>query len=159
MKKIYLFFFTLLLLIIIFPNLSISQPALKVGALIPYSGRWGDSGRECARGMLDAARWLNQREGVSGRKLEIILIDDTSQPAETMAAYRKLNEADRILVLYMYSTETALALVPHFHYDRIPTFISSLPSQFANRLQISICFLNHADPSRFSKNSNEFHFG
>jgi branched-chain amino acid transport system substrate-binding protein len=131
MKKIYLFFFTLLLLIIIFPNLSISQPALKVGALIPYSGRWGDSGRECARGMLDAARWLNQREGISGRKLEIILIDDTFQPAETMAAYRKLNEADRILVLYMYSTETALALVPHFHHDRIPTFISSLPSQFA----------------------------
>jgi branched-chain amino acid transport system substrate-binding protein len=131
MKKIYLSFFTILLLIIIFPNLSISQPALKVGALIPYSGRWGDSGRECARGMLDAARWLNQRQGISGRKLEIILIDDTFQPAETMAAYRKLNEADRILVLYMYSTETALALVPHFHYDRIPTFISSLPSQFA----------------------------
>lgn len=132
MKKIYLFFFTLLLLIIIFPNLSISQPALKVGALIPYSGRWGDSGRECARGMLDAARWLNQREGVSGRKLEIILIDDTSHPAEFMAAYRKLNEADRILILYIYSTETALALAPHFHFDRIPTFISSLPSQFAN---------------------------
>lgn len=132
MKKIYLFFFTLLLLIIIFPNLSISQPALKVGALIPYSGRWGDSGRECARGMLDAARWFNQREGVSGRKLEIILIDDTSHPAEFMAAYRKLNEADRILILYIYSTETALALSPHFHFDRIPTFISSLPSQFAN---------------------------
>lgn len=131
MKKIYLFFFTVLLLIIIFPNISISQPALKVGALIPYTGRWGDSGRECARGMLDAARWLNQREGVSGRKLEIILIDDTSRLAETMAAYRKLNEADRILSLYIYSTDTALALVPHFHYDRIPTFISSLPSQFA----------------------------
>jgi branched-chain amino acid transport system substrate-binding protein len=140
MKKIYLFFFTLLLLIIIFPNLSISQPALKVGALIPYSGRWGDSGRECARGMLDAARWLNQREGVSGRKLEIILIDDTFQPAETMAAYRKLNEADRILVLYMYSTETALALVPHFHYDRIPTFISSLPSQFATASKYPYAF-------------------
>jgi branched-chain amino acid transport system substrate-binding protein len=81
--------------------------------------------------MLDAARWLNQREGVSGRKLEIILIDDTSHPAETMAAYRKFNEADRILILYIYSPDTALALVPHFHYDRIPTFISSLPSQFA----------------------------
>ena len=53
-------------------------------------------------------------------------------PAETMAAYRKLNEADRILILYIYSTETALALLPHFHFDRIPTFIGSLPSQFAS---------------------------
>jgi branched-chain amino acid transport system substrate-binding protein len=82
--------------------------------------------------MLDAAKWFNQREGVSGRKLEIILVDDTSQFVETMAAYRKMNEADRILTLYIFSTDTALALVPHFHYDRIPTFISSLPSQFAN---------------------------
>jgi branched-chain amino acid transport system substrate-binding protein len=125
-------FLLVLLLILILPNISFSQAALKVGALIPYSGRWGDSGRECARGMLDAAKWLNQHEGVSGRKLEIILIDDTSQPAEFMAAYRKLNEADRILILFIYSTETALALAPHFHYDQIPTFVSSFPSQFAN---------------------------
>jgi branched-chain amino acid transport system substrate-binding protein len=156
MKKIYLSFFTLLLLIIIFPNLSISQPALKVGALIPYSGRWGDSGRECARGMLDAARWLNQREGVSGRKLEIILIDDTFQPAETMAAYRKLNEADRILVLYMYSTETALALVPHFHYDRIPTFISSLPSQFATASKYPYVFSITPTPLDLAKIAMNF---
>ena len=156
MKKIYLSFFTILLLIIIFPNLSISQPALKVGALIPYSGRWGDSGRECARGMLDAARWLNQREGISGRKLEIILIDDTFQPAETMAAYRKLNEADRILVLYMYSTETALALVPHFHHDRIPTFISSLPSQFATASKYPYVFSITPTPLDLAKIAMNF---
>src|SRR4030043_1513756 len=118
--------------VFILPNISFSQPALKVGALIPYSGRLGDSGRECARGMVDATKWFNQREGVSGRKLEILLIDDTSQPAEFMAAYRKLNEADRILILFVYSMETALALPPHFHYDQIPFFVNSFPSQFAN---------------------------
>jgi branched-chain amino acid transport system substrate-binding protein len=126
--------------IFILPNISFSQPAFKVGALIPYSGRWGDSGRECARGMADAAKWFNQREGVSGRKLEILLVDDISQPAEFMAAYRKLNEADRIPILYLYSTETALALAPHFHYNRIPTLISSLPSQLANTSKYPFVF-------------------
>lgn len=145
-----------LLLIMMFSNISSSQPSLKVGALIPYSGRWGDSGRECAKGMLDAARWLNQREGVSGRKLEIILIDDTSQPAETMAAYRKLNEADRILLLYMYSTETALALTPHFHFDRIPTFISSLPSQFANASKYPYVFSITPTPLNLAKMAMNF---
>jgi branched-chain amino acid transport system substrate-binding protein len=134
MKTLSSFLFVLLLILML-PDVSFSQPALKIGALIPYSGRWGDSGRECARGMLDAAKWLNQHEGIAGRKLEIILIDDTSQPAEFMAAYRKLNEADRILILFIYSAETALALAPHFHYDQIPTFVSSLPSQFANASQ------------------------
>jgi len=120
------------LLIFMFPKIGFSQAPLKIGALIPYAGRWGDSGRECARGMLDASKWLNQHEGIAGRKLEIILIDDVSQPTEFMAAYRKLNEADRILTLFIYSAETALALDPHFHYDKIPTFVSSFPSQFAN---------------------------
>jgi branched-chain amino acid transport system substrate-binding protein len=122
----------MVLLVIVFPDLSISQTALKVGVLIPYTGRWGDSGKECAKGMSDAAKWINQREGVFGKKLEMTLIDDTSQVAETMAGYRKLNEADRILILYIYSPETALSLLPHFQYNRIPTFINSLPSQFSN---------------------------
>ena len=95
--------------------------------------------------MLDAAKWINQREGVFGRKLEIILIDDTSQPAETIAAYRKLNEADRILLLYIYSPETALALVPHFHFDRIPTLRQFVAFSVCQRLQISICFFNYSD--------------
>ena len=149
-------FLLVLLLIIMLPNISFSQTPLKVGALIPYTGRWGDSGRECARGMLDAAKWLNQREGVSGRKLEIILIDDTSQPTEFMAAYRKLNEADRILILYIYSTETALALAPHFHFDRIPTFISSLPSQFANASKYPYVFSITPTPLDLAKIAMNF---
>ena len=106
--------------------------------------------------MLDGARWLNQREGILGRKLEIILIDDTSQPAETIAAYRKLNEADRILLLYIYSTETALALSPHFHYDRIPTFLSSLPSQFANASKYPYAFSITPTPLDLAKIAMNF---
>jgi len=103
-----------------------------MGALIPFSGRWGDSGKECAKGMLDAAKWLNQRGGIFERKLEILLIEDTSQTAETMAAYRKLNEADRIPLFYIYSTETSLALLPHIHFDRIPTLAGFLPPDGSN---------------------------
>jgi branched-chain amino acid transport system substrate-binding protein len=106
--------------------------------------------------MLDAAKWLNQREGVSGRKLEIILIDDTSQPAETIAAYRKLNEADRVLLLYVYSIETTLSLVPHFHYDRIPTITSSLPSQFANAPKYPYIFSINPTPLDLAKIAMNF---
>jgi branched-chain amino acid transport system substrate-binding protein len=106
--------------------------------------------------MLDGAKWLNQREGISGRKLEIIPIDDTSQPAETIAAYRKLNEADRILLLYTYFTETALILSPHFHYDRIPTLISSLPSQFANASKYSYAFSITPTPLDLAKIAMNF---
>ncbi|HSB06659.1 MAG TPA: ABC transporter substrate-binding protein [Thermodesulfobacteriota bacterium] len=122
----------ILLFLSIFIDSGYSQPSLKVGALVPFTGRWGDSGRECAKGILDAGKWINHKGAVFGRKLEILLIEDTAQIAETMAAYRKLNEADHILLLYIYSTETALALLPHIHFNRIPTLVSSLPSDLAN---------------------------
>jgi branched-chain amino acid transport system substrate-binding protein len=150
MKKLLIFLFFPLLLAI--PDSVLSQTAIKVGALIPFTGRWGDSGRECAKGMLDAGKWLNQRGGIYGRKLEISLIDDTSQAAETVAAYRKFNEADRILLLYIYSTETGLALLPHIHFSRIPTLISSFPSpQLANPAKYPYVFSIVPTPLDLSK--------
>ena len=116
------------------------QPPLKVGALIPFTGRWGESGRECARGIGDGGKWINQRGGVFGRKLEILLLEDTPQPAETIAAFRKLNETDRILLLYLYSTETALTLLPHLQLYRIPVLISFLPGDLAYPSKNSLLF-------------------
>ena len=110
------------------PRSGLCQSAMKVGALVPFAGRWGDLGRECARGLQDGARWINQQGGIFGRRLEILVIEDTFQVAETVAAYRKLNEIDRILVLYTYSAETAINLQSHIHFNRIVTFASFLPS-------------------------------
>ena len=138
--KILSFSFSVLLLFTIIPTSVSSQPSLKVGSLIPFTGRWGDSGKECAKGMLDAGKWLNQRGGIFGMKLEVFLIEDTSEPAEIVAAFRKLNEADQILLFYIYSTETTLALLPHIHFNRIPTLSSSFPSHLANPVKYPYIF-------------------
>jgi len=113
-------------------NTSTAQSVLKVGTLIPFMGRSGDAGRECVRGMLDAARSLNQRGGVYGRRLEILLVDDTFQTAEMVAAFRKLNEADNVPLLHIYSSATAQTLLPYIQLSRIPTVVGSLPSPLAN---------------------------
>jgi branched-chain amino acid transport system substrate-binding protein len=131
-KTLLIFISPLLFLSLIIPGIGYAQAPLKVGSLIPFTGRWGDSGKECAKGMLDAGKWLNQQGGIVGMKLELFLIEDTSEPAETVAAFRKLNEADQILLLYIYSTETALTLLPHIHFNRIPTLASSFLPHLAN---------------------------
>jgi branched-chain amino acid transport system substrate-binding protein len=122
----------LIFVLALLPRIGFTQDSLKVGALVPFTGRWGDSGRECARGLLDAGKWINQRGGIFGKKLEIILIDDSSQPAEFIAAFRKLNESDRILLLYLYSIETGLALLPHISLQRVPTLTSSFSNLLAD---------------------------
>lgn len=132
MKKHSLVFTFLLLFLVIDSSPIFSQESLKVGALVPFTGRWGDSGRECGRGILDASKWVNQRGGIFGKKLDLILIDDSNQPAEFLAAFRKLNEADRILLLYLYSSETGLALMPHINLHRLPTLTSSFPAHLGD---------------------------
>jgi branched-chain amino acid transport system substrate-binding protein len=151
MKRFPVFLILILLIIIIFSDKGLSQTPIKMGALIPFTGRWEDSGRECAKGVLDAGKWINQRGGIYGRKLEISLIEDTSQPAEFVAAFRKLNEADRILLLYIYSPETGLALLPHIHFNRIPTFISSSTSDLANTGKYPYVFSITPTPLDLSK--------
>jgi branched-chain amino acid transport system substrate-binding protein len=146
----------LFLVLLIFTSPVSGQAPLKVGALIPFSGRWEDSGRECAKGVLDAGKWINQRGGIYGRKLEISLIEDTYQPAEFIAAFRKLNEADRILLLYIYSPETGLALLPYIHFSRIPTFISSFTSHLANPVKYPYTFSITPTPLDLSKIAMRF---
>ncbi|NWF91730.1 MAG: ABC transporter substrate-binding protein [Syntrophaceae bacterium] len=148
--------FCALLFSVIVPIPCFGQPPLKVGCLIPLAGRWGESGRECARGMLDASKWLNQRTGVFGMKLEILLIDDTSQPAETVAAFRKLNETDQILLLYIYSTETTLALLRHIHFYRIPALTSSLSPPFTNPAKYPYLFAVNPTPLDLSRIAMKF---
>jgi len=151
MKRFPVFLILILLITITFSDKGLSQVPIKMGALIPFAGRWEDSGRECAKGVLDAGRWINQRGGIYGRKLEISLIEDTSQPAEFIAAFRKLNEADRILLLYIYSPETGLALLPYIHLNRIPTFISSSTSDLANAGKYPYVFSITPTPLDLSK--------
>ena len=155
-SKIVWFVTVLLLLLLILPDSGLCQMPIKVGALIPFTGRWEDSGRECAKGVLDAGKWINQRGGIYGRRLEISLIEDTSQPAEFIAAFRKLNEADRILLLYIYSPETGLALLPHIHFGRVPSLISSFTSQLANPGKYPYAFSITPTPLDLSKIAVKF---
>ncbi len=156
MKKLFPVFIFLLLFLVIDSSPAFSQESLKVGALIPFTGRWGESGRECARGLLDAGKWINQRGGIFGKKLEIILIEDSSQPAEFIAAFRKLNEADRILLLYLYSGETGLALLPHINSQRIPSLTGSFPAHLADTSKTPYLFSIAPTPLDLSKIAMRF---
>ncbi len=138
---IWLLIFSLVLLLYFsIPAPCLSQAPIKVGALFPFGGRWEEQGRECARGVLDAGRWINHRGGIYGKRLDISLIEDTHQPAEFVAAFRKLNEADRILLLYIYRPETGLALLPYIHLNRIPTLIGSFGSHLADPAKYAYVF-------------------
>jgi branched-chain amino acid transport system substrate-binding protein len=67
-----------------------------------------------------------------------------------------LNEADHILLLYIYSTETGLALLPHIQFNRIPTFISSFPFHLAHPVKYPYVFSITPTPLDLSKIAMKF---
>lgn len=156
MKRLFLILSFLILSLIVESNPVFPQISVKVGGLIPFTGRWGEPGRECARGMLDAAKWFNLQGGSPSWRLEVILNDDSQEPAETIAAYRKMNESDQILLLYIYSFETATSLLPHIHLHRIPTLISSVPPTLSDPARYPFIFSLTPSPLDLSKIAMKF---
>ena len=91
MKPLSSFFLAVLCLVLMLPHSSFSLPALKVEALVPIPVNG-----EIPEGNVPEGCWMLPNGSTSGKGLwkkpRISLIDDTSQPAEFLAAYRKLNE-------------------------------------------------------------------
>ncbi len=156
MKRVFLILLFFILSLIVDLNLVFSQTVVKVGGLIPFTGRWGELGRECARGMLDATKWFNLQGGSRSWRLELILNDDSQEPAETIAAYRKMNESDQILLLYIYSFETAISLHPHIHLHRLPTLISFVPPALSDPVRYPFIFSLTPSPLDLSKIAMKF---
>jgi branched-chain amino acid transport system substrate-binding protein len=107
--------------------LSISAQAVRpglpviVGASVSQTGGYASSGEMYARGLTMWAREVNERGGILGRKVELLLKDDESSPAKTGAAYATLaspHGAD--LILGPDHARLAKAALPALEKAKIP---------------------------------------
>lgn len=84
---------------------------IKLGALAPLSGPSAASGQDMKEGYELALAEINEKGGVLGRKLELILEDDKGDPATGVAAFEKLMSRDRVpVVMGSVSSTVAFAL-------------------------------------------------
>ncbi|WP_243359798.1 ABC transporter substrate-binding protein [Fundidesulfovibrio terrae] len=107
--------------------LSISAQAVKpalpviVGATVSESGGYASSGDMYAKGLRMWAQDVNERGGILGRKVELLLKDDESNPGKTEAAYETLaspHGAD--LILGPDHARLALAALPPLEKAKVP---------------------------------------
>ncbi|MCX5840521.1 MAG: amino acid ABC transporter substrate-binding protein [Deltaproteobacteria bacterium] len=95
-----LFGLTLLLVALVFTGQAWAQGTIKIGAVIPLSkAAFAQAGEEERRGYLVALEEINQAGGVLGRKVELIIEDDTGEPSVGIAAAEKLITRDKVVAL------------------------------------------------------------
>ena len=89
------------------------KPA-RVGAIVSRSGAASSYGEQVARGFDLAVEQINAEGGVSGRRLELLYRDDSTNPEIGLAALRELVERERVsVVLGAVSSRVTLRLAPY----------------------------------------------
>jgi branched-chain amino acid transport system substrate-binding protein len=97
-------FWITLTLILLAATLAVeAQPPIRIGASLSQTGAYAELGQMFHRGYQLCVKHTNDRGGVLGRRLELLVEDDQSQPAMAARIYEKLitqDKADAILGPY-----------------------------------------------------------
>jgi branched-chain amino acid transport system substrate-binding protein len=91
-----------------------------VGAIVSRSGAASFYGEQVARGFDLAVEQINASGGISGRKLELIYRDDSTNPEIGLAALRELVEHEHVTtVLGAVSSTVTLRLAPYCELNHV----------------------------------------
>lgn len=91
-----------------------------IGAVVSESGPASTLGRPAADSIQLAVDEINAAGGINGRRIEIKIVDDESNPASAVNALRQLLDQHPAAVLGSTGTPTSLAMVPVATAAQVP---------------------------------------
>ncbi len=111
----------------------VSDGEIKIGQSIAYSGPASAYGQ---LGRAEAAyfKFLNDKGGINGRKINFISLDDGFSPPKAVEMARKLVEQDEVALMFgMLGTALNTATRPYLNQQKVPQlFIAAGSATFAS---------------------------
>ena len=112
-----------------FSSLALAQDAgpVRIGILAPLSGGGGAYGAGMVNAARKAAAYINTQAGgvLGGRKIEILVEDDESNPTAGVAAARKLLDVSKVsAIVGVWSSAVAMAVKPLTIERGIPLLVT-----------------------------------
>lgn len=92
------------------PAPTATVPTLKIGAVLSLSGPAEALGKEAKNGMEVAIAQINSLGGIRGKKLEAVILNDLSDPVQTVAKVNELKAAGIVLGIGPSTSATAFAM-------------------------------------------------
>ena len=131
---------------------ALAQNPVKIGVLTPLSPP-GDAsaGQFIVRGAKMAAEDVNARGGVlGGRKIELVIEDDSGTPEKGVAGFRKLASQDRaIAVIGQFHSSVMGAVQDLAEQLKIPVFSTQASAKGITARHLTYTFRTHViDPDR-----------
>ena len=100
--------------------------SIKIGVIQPLSGPVAASGNYVRMGAEIGRDWINARGGVLGRKVELLIEDNKSDPKEAATAAEKLIVRDKVPVIVgAWGSSMTLAAMPKLEEYGVPMIVET----------------------------------
>jgi len=110
----------------------VTRTEVKLGATVPMTGPLAFYG-EMTKGSRGYFQKINEKGGVNGRKIDLVIEDDAYSAARTVPATRKLVEQDNVFAIFQALGPAHAAVVPYLKKKKVPDlFISEGSKVFTN---------------------------
>jgi branched-chain amino acid transport system substrate-binding protein len=98
-----------------------AQETIKLGLVAAMSGQSAKSGEAIVRGLTIAMDEINAKGGVLGKKIELLVRDDESNPAKGVVAARELVQREKVVAFFGgLDTPVSMAIVPFANQAKVP---------------------------------------
>jgi branched-chain amino acid transport system substrate-binding protein len=98
-----------------------AQESVKVGLVAAMSGQSAKSGEAIVRGLSLAIDEINAKGGVLGKKVDLVVRDDESNPAKGVIAARELVQREKVVAYFGgIDTPVSMAIVPFANQSKVP---------------------------------------
>ncbi|MBW1683411.1 MAG: ABC transporter substrate-binding protein [Deltaproteobacteria bacterium] len=96
----------------LFVSPALSAQEIKVGAVMPVTGRFAFAGVHINEGLEDALMMANAEGGIHGKKIKYIMEDGTYKVDVAVAAFKRIMARDKPIIMYGESTALGKAMAP-----------------------------------------------
>ncbi|WP_431857138.1 ABC transporter substrate-binding protein [Azospirillum sp.] len=108
---------------------AMAQDSIKIGVNEPLTGAVAASGNYVTNGARIAEEVLNAKGGVLGKKIELVIEDNKSNPKEAVSAAEKLIVRDKVPVMMgAWSSTLTLAVMPKLQEYSVPMVVETSSS-------------------------------
>jgi branched-chain amino acid transport system substrate-binding protein len=106
-----------------------AQDSIKIGVTQPLTGAFAASGNYVAQGAKIAEEEINAKGGALGKKIELIVEDNKSNPTEAVGTAEKLIVRDKVPVMMgAWSSTLTLAVMPKLEEYKVPMLVETSSS-------------------------------
>ena len=95
------------------------EEVIKIGAVLALTGSAAEWGENQKKGMELAIKEINSGNGVKGKKIEMIVEDNKSEPKTAVIAFNKLMATTKTPIVYTLQSSISMALAPIANNNKV----------------------------------------